>query len=1138
MVANHRLKGIILFIALAGFTLLSWPSQAQQLTRFNPNTQSLMIDLTEIVSSSARYEVYDFLQSNNDIEVLPFDNASKVIVTSTVLSQSELQKYYEAAVQRISRKNQDLSKEEQTKTIVDFASKYGFGIADQLMRSVTETENDSCHRSLPFCTDLTYNFPAGVNSGSGQSGPSYGCLGSTPNPAWYHMKIAIAGSLTIKMFSTPARDIDFILWGPFDDPLSPCAGGLTANKIIDCSYSTAPIEFCDISNGILGKYYILLITNYSNQPCNITFQKTAGTGATDCTIVPPPIGSNSPLCYGEDILLTADDFAGATYQWTGPNGWSSNQQNPVIQNAELTDSGIYSLVITVGGSSSDPISTNVVVNANPISQFTGENVCFGDTTHFSNSSTTNPPNQTITSRLWNFGDGQTSSLANPSHLYTSAGNFTVTLTCYTGMFNCQDVISHVVVVNALPVPAFTADAVCFGEETVFDNQSTTNPPGQTITGYLWNFGDGTTSTLENPTHTYASPDIYNVTLTCQTGMNNCEQSVSHDVTLNTVPIPAFTTDEVCFGSPTIFINNSTTNPPGETITSYLWDFGDGATSTLEEPSHTYAIPGDYSVTLTCYTGVQSCPEMISHNAKVNEKPDVYAGEDIAIANGWTASLLGSVTGGSGSYTYAWTPADKVVNPNALATTTTSLVQTQEFTLTATDTESGCVSIDKVMINVTGGALFVQASATPDDICKGESSILLAFTGGGAGNYTYSWTANIGSFTSDIANPTVTPDQTTTYSVEVFDGQVYVNNSVTVTVRPFPVAIAGIDKTINVGTSLTLTGNTVGGSGDHDYLWSPADSLADPLNGPSLQNPLTKLLYDTINQTVFTLIIMDQNGCISEPDEMIVTVGGELLSVAAAADHGVLCFGESDTLRATPFGGGDNYTYEWSSNFGGFISGTDQSIATVQPDRTTIYTIDVTDEFGLHATNSIQVIVNTLPIVILPNDSYHDTVSVIKVCVRDSIVLDAGANMSYLWNNGSGDRRVTVSTNGLWVDLQAWEVTVTNPATGCKETDEITVFFDFTVCGLGIEDKSDASNNFILKPNPTNGIFTVEIHNINEDGNIGIATTNGSIIEERSISMKGLKPVTATFDLTPYPKGIYMIWFSSKSSRAVKQIIKN
>ncbi len=129
---------------------------------------------------------------------------------------------------------------------------------------------DSCEISLAFCTSDVYTFPASTNT-TAQSGPDYGCLSTQPNPAWYHMKIAVAGDINIHMASDPLVDIDFICWGPFLDAYAPCTDQLTGLTIIDCSYSGNPEEDCYIPNGLVDEYYILMITNYSNQPCDIIF---------------------------------------------------------------------------------------------------------------------------------------------------------------------------------------------------------------------------------------------------------------------------------------------------------------------------------------------------------------------------------------------------------------------------------------------------------------------------------------------------------------------------------------------------------------------------------------------------------------------------------------------------------------------------------------------------------------------------------------------------------------------------------------------------------------------------------------------------------------------------------------------------
>lgn len=934
---------------------------AQQHGMVKMNEQTLVVDLTEITSLSARTEVYDFFKSHTDFRIAPPNSVTKLAISSTKLTQSELLRFYEETVQRIVENDKRAGKDFQTNVLNSFASKYGYETADKLMRGVLDTENDSCRNSLPFCTDLIYNFPAGVNSGSGEDGPYYQCLGSTPNPAWYHMKIAIAGSLTIKMFSTPSRDIDFILWGPFDDPASPCVAQLTANKVIDCSYSTAATEYCDIANGILGKYYILLITNFSNQPCNITFQKTGGVGATDCTIVPPPIGSNSPVCYGDNIVFSADDFPGATYNWTGPNGWSSNQQNPVIMNSVMEDAGEYSLVITVNGSQSDPISTNVIV-------------------------------------------------------------------------------------NALPVPEFSADDVCFGETTVFVNESTTNPDSYFITSQLWNFGDFQTSALENPTHTYANP-------------------------------------------------------------------------------------GTYLVTLTTYTGLFNCVETVSHSVIVYDFPVVNAGEDQSIPNGWTTQLEGTITGGSGEVSYTWSPAEYLTDPNVLNPTTISLSNTVVFTLTSTDNISGCVSSDDVIVNVTGGALYLAATATPNIICAGESSDLFAYTSGGGGNYVYTWTSNPVGFTSDIPDPTVSPIVTTTYYVSVYDGQNTVNSQATLTVKPLPVVTAGGDQTINVGTSTQLSGYVAGGSGSSETLWSPADSLANPAD-LHLLNPSTKLLN---NHTTFTLIANDNNGCVSLPDEVTIYTAGDYLDVLTSSDDTEICFGQSTNIKAIPMGGSGAYTYSWTANNSSWTySGIETTVA---PTETTQYTVLVNDGFK-EVTDIIEIIVDPLPeLDIKPSNINWYKPDTINVCVRDSVWLDAGANLNYLWSNGSTERKQRVITNGQWVDFQTFSVLVTNPATGCQSDDTLTVFFDFNTCNLGLDERTDISSALNVSPNPTNSTFSVSFDNLPENGVLYILDPQGKMIRNKELEVKNNPGGSANFNISAFKNGLYTIFYQSVNYKAVKQIIK-
>ena len=228
------------------------------------------------------------------------------------------------------------------------------------------TQNNFCNTSEPFCTDNgLYEFPAGVNAGSGESGPYYDCLHTTPNPAWYYLRILDPGNMDIYMYSTPQVDIDFCCWGPFEDPLEPCPDGLMRAKVVSCSYSTNWNETCTIRNAVEGEYYILLITNYSNRSCNIHFSKTAGEATTDCSILPPLVNYNEPVCVGSDLTFTANGLSGSIYHWFMVGGtWTSDEQNPVRRNATIDMSGTYGCAITRGDDQSDTTYLEVVVGEN------------------------------------------------------------------------------------------------------------------------------------------------------------------------------------------------------------------------------------------------------------------------------------------------------------------------------------------------------------------------------------------------------------------------------------------------------------------------------------------------------------------------------------------------------------------------------------------------------------------------------------------------------------------------------------------------------------------------------------------------------------------------------------------------------
>lgn len=609
------MKTTILKALAIGLLLMALPMRHfGQQPSVAQNESTIDFDITEIDLFEERIVFLYNLVNDSRFDVVNSERDGVFIVSADPAYQDlDLKATFASFREQNTLSFSKMDKETLAETSIECKSRLPESFIHSLMMDVyiQSRQNNLCANADPFCTDNgLYQFPAGVNAGSGESGPAYGCLSTRPNPAWYYMRIGNPGSINIYMYSTPSEDIDFCCWGPFDDPISPCPNGLTQPKIVSCSYSAAPTETCAIpSNAQTGKYYILVITNYSNHSCNITFSKTSGNGTTDCGIMPPVVNNDGPFCVGDAIHLTANGQAGATYSWTGPNGFSSNQQNPTISNCNLSHTGTYTCTITLNGQSN------------------------------------NAPTQ--------------------------------------------------VQVFAKPTANFTATSVCKGEATQFTSTSTTSPSGQTITSYLWNFGDGQTSTQQNPTHTYAEAGNKSVTLTVGIGDGACTSNKTQNVTVYAIPV-------------------------------------------------------------------------------------ANAGNDQTIIYGATATLSGS--GGSGNFNYHWEPANKVVNPNSQTTQTVALQQSTTFTLTVTHPQGGCSSTDQVNVLVEGSNMTATASASPTSICLGDESQLNAIAVGGTNNYTYSWSPTLGLDHPNIANPKASPTSTTTYNCTVSDGMSTQTVSTTVTVN--------------------------------------------------------------------------------------------------------------------------------------------------------------------------------------------------------------------------------------------------------------------------------------------------------------------------------------------------------------------
>jgi len=213
---------------------------------------------------------------------------------------------------------------------------------------------------------------------------------------------------------------------------------------------------------------------------------------------------------------------------------------------------------------------------------------------FTDTSTGNP-----TAWLWSFGDGATSTEQHPVHTYTAPGTYTVSLTVENSFGANDTVRSGYIIVGELPLADFDADpASGIAPLTV---QFTDRSSGVRNT-WNWTFGDGSTSTEQHPTHEYASAGDYTISLRIANAWGE-NTSVKIDyVHVGALPVANFSANVTAGPAPLAvrFTDAST----GE-ITVWSWSFGDGNTSTEQNPVHTYGAPGNYTVNLTVSTGTGS-----------------------------------------------------------------------------------------------------------------------------------------------------------------------------------------------------------------------------------------------------------------------------------------------------------------------------------------------------------------------------------------------------------------------------------------------------------------------------------------------------------------------------------------------------
>lgn len=314
--------------------------------------------------------------------------------------------------------------------------------------------------------------------------------------------------------------------------------------------------------------------------CTGSLASVSNVGAVKVNPRPrPAINGDRFFCAEKVVKYGIRSGAGSTVIWSVIGGQLISGQNTdtVLVEWLTSGNGTVKVIETNSFGCSDSASVSVTIYPLPVANFTASRECIGKTTSFTNTSTLG------TSYTWSFGDGDSATIVNPKHTYKAAGTYQVTLIA-TSTTGCKDTITKAVIVDSLPAADFSFKNTCFGDSTVFANTSSS------AASVLWNFGDGNTTTLENPLHQYINTGTFTVKLKVWNSAG-CPDSVSKTITINPLPFASISVikDTTADRSFTFFGNTNATH--------YLWSFGDGKIDSGKTVKHTYQKDSIYKISL-------------------------------------------------------------------------------------------------------------------------------------------------------------------------------------------------------------------------------------------------------------------------------------------------------------------------------------------------------------------------------------------------------------------------------------------------------------------------------------------------------------------------------------------------------------
>lgn len=340
--------------------------------------------------------------------------------------------------------------------------------------------------------------------------------------------------------------------------------------------------------------------------CNTSLVKPVTVFSIPSPDFTPAIGcSFAPTRFLDGAHCDYGNIVNWHWEFDDPGSGSNDtsfQQNPIHNFDNPGTYNILQRVVTNVGCV-DSIRKTVIIKSSPDANYFATTTCVGTETFFSDQTQVLPQEQ-ILEWHWKFGDGDSSTMKNPSHLYTSSGFYTAVMKVKS-LNGCWGAMTKNVKIHAMPDALFSTTGSCLTYGTQFtDGTSVFN---DTITQWHWEFDNGVTSNLQNPLYVYPDTGVYNVSLLVRSNAG-CADSVHSSIEVHSLPTAQFTFDPE-YGDSPLDVNFYNQSLRGN---NYLWNFGDGTPpSTSENPLHVYTSDGIYKITLTTYNAY-NCPDTQSY----------------------------------------------------------------------------------------------------------------------------------------------------------------------------------------------------------------------------------------------------------------------------------------------------------------------------------------------------------------------------------------------------------------------------------------------------------------------------------------------------------------------------------------------